>query len=44
MRRHKPALDGQQEQKDVKIVNIPRQVRTSDWMQRLLTGSRREIY
>lgn len=41
MRRHKPALDGQREQGDREYVNIPRQVRTSDWMQKLPTGSRR---
>ena len=41
MRRHKPAMNGQQEQRDVESVNIPRQVRILDWMQTLLTGSRR---
>ena len=39
MRPHKPALNGQQEQRDVESVNIPRQVRISDWMQKLPTGS-----
>ncbi len=42
MRRHKPALDGQQEQRDGELSNIRRQVRTLDWTQKLLTGSRSE--
>ena len=42
MRRHKPALDDQQEQRDLKSCDIRMQAKTLGWMQRLLKGSGRK--
>ena len=42
MRRHKPALDGQQEQRNLKSCDIRMQAKTLGWMRRLLKGSGRK--